>query len=357
MIVYYLHYLIVCILSSLTVFKNKIEKWIKPIVYAALAALPAFRGPRVGPDYITYVGYFTYLTGSSTNYFPTKVLFYEPSMYILPMFTKYIFGETYYAAVVFIIFAFLGTFVKIKAMDISNSFFLSICLYWSNFYLLHEMAQIRAGVAGGLCLISLRYIISRDFPKFILLVLSAAFFHYSSFVFIPLYWMNYKTFNKNLYSIPLFLVCVLSILGVKFLNPEFFAFIPKIKLYIELTSRGEQAIIRIWNNPGFLINLLITTFLIFKQEAISKCNKYFILLLKLNILSVLMFMSFEQVPVVAIRGSQVIGIVQICLFPSIIYGFEKKWIGYAIIIAISIIYFYNHIIRLNLFNGYYFWWN
>jgi hypothetical protein len=61
-------------------------------------------------------------------------------------------------------------------------------------------------------------------------------------------------------------------------------------------------------------------------------------------------------PIFAIRISQMLGVVQLCLFPSLIYVFREKVGGYGVIIFISLVYFYNHIIRLKLFDTYYVWW-
>lgn len=356
MIIYYIQYLVVSLISFLSVFKQKNTLKIAAIVFVILFSLVAFRDKNIDRDYNVYLQYFNLLSGDNVNYFKEKILVYEPSNYFIPLFFKLILGNKYFIHFSFITFAFLGVFLKLKSLKLSNSFFLSILLYLTNFYLLHEMTQIRAGVATGLFLISLPYLYERKQYKYMLIISMACFFHYSSILFFPLYFIiKPNTLNKKFWLTILTIVSIISLTGNDLLNPKILSFIPKIKIYVELMSQGEHDIINIWNNPGFLINIFMTYLLLFKAKLIILKNKYFIILLKINIMSIIIYMGCSSIPPLAIRASQLIGVVQIILFPCIIFCFKEKVIPYTLILFISLTYFYNHYIRVDLLQPYQSW--
>lgn len=355
MFVYYLHYIIVSLVSSLSIFKSKNTKYIAVVVFVLLVALAGFRG-QVGRDYTLYIKYFNALTSDNFDYFGNKFLFYEPSNYALPYLLKLIFGREYFIQLCFLLFAFLGVYYKMKAMEMSNSFFLSILIYLTNFYLLHEMVQIRAGIASGIFLLSIKHIYNRNFGKFLLYILWACFFHYSSALYLFLYFLNPASLNKIWWIIVLSSFSILSLLGINIFDLTVLSFIPKIQAYIELMKAGgDFVLINVWTSFAFLINFLLTFFLLLKSSLLIDKNKYFIILLKINILSIIAYMSFASMPVFAARVSQLLGVVQIILFPIIVYAFKEKIIPYTIIVLISLSFFYYYFIQLDFFKPYYTW--
>lgn len=58
MIVYYIHYLLVFIISGFSVYKRKIQSITAIVIFLILFLFAALRGPHVGRDYVVYVDYF-----------------------------------------------------------------------------------------------------------------------------------------------------------------------------------------------------------------------------------------------------------------------------------------------------------
>jgi hypothetical protein len=357
MIFYVVQYILVFVFSSLTMFRRKAEPYVFPIIFLTLFLFAAFRGTYIGPDYINYLMNFRKLLSTHNEYFTFKrMAIYEPSYYLIPLLAKTISAQ-YYSYITFAIFAFLGVYFKMRAFYLSNSFFLSIVLYFGTYFFLHEMAQIRAGVAAGIFLLSIDYIYNRQFAKYCLCILCACFFHYSAIFFLPAYFLRPGTFKKRNYSILLISACLLSLLGVNLLNPSLLTFIPKISLYLEMAEREKlYSTLKIWNSPGFLINLFVTFLLLYKSKLLETKNKYFFFMLKLNIVSILILLTLASIPVLAGRVSQLLGIIQLVLFPTLIYAFGKKPIGYLIVLMIPALYFYNYLFFAPIFRPYYAWW-
>jgi hypothetical protein len=144
---YYLLFLFIAF-SSIWRFKQKY--WVVFLWAFFLFLIAALRNENVDRDYLTYI----------LNYEQTAkrlALTIEPTFYLFSIIARSIFDNVIF---LFIIYAFLGVFIKIYAISkLSKELYLfSFLVYFSNFFLLHEMTQIRAGVAAAFILISLLYI-------------------------------------------------------------------------------------------------------------------------------------------------------------------------------------------------------
>jgi len=356
MVWYFLNYFLIFFLGVVGFFKEKSTAYIKPIAFCILFLFAFSKGEFAGWDSHSYVLYFHKVTKASVSYLPDNITFFEPAYFFIPYMSKLLVGK-HFIALSFAVFAFLGIALKLKSFYLSNSEALSLILYTGTFFMLHEMTQIRVGVAAGLFLCAIRYIQERNMKLYFLFIFMACLFHYSSFILFFLYFLNPHVLQKKLYVFLIGGSVLLSILGLSILNPNVFSFIPKIQAYLELSQQSDAYDeLKTWNNPGFWINLILTLVLFYFSDSLQQKNKYFIILLKINILSVVAYLALAAMPVVAGRLSQLFAIVQIVLYPSVIYIFkERKW-GYAIVIFISLLYIYNYTLRVPIVHPYYTWW-
>ncbi len=352
MFIYYIQYFIVFFISFLTSFKRHSEKYIAIIIYALLVILPVLKGAHVDRDFSVYQYYFQNII--KIDYVGEKIFYYEPINYILPFIANKI-NSQYFVHISLGIMTLIGVYLKLKSFDISNSFFLSVALYLTNFYLLHEWTQLRSGISSGIFLLSIKHIYNRDPIKYARNMFFACMFHYSSVLYLPLYFFSGEKINTRIYLIIIIIFSLLSILNIGILDVGIFSFIPKIQAYLELMDKGVFDELNIWNNPGFMINYIITLFILINIRNLKNYNKYAILLVKINIISILLYIFLAPLPAVATRASQMLGVVQLCLFPIVIFSFKEKWVPYFVIISVSLIYFYNHYIRLELLHAYNTW--
>ena len=356
-LVYYLHYILVFFLSGLSVFRRNTNRVTLPVLGILLTAFAAFRAPGLDRDYFVYTKFFQAFIGENVEYFTLdKATFYEPSFYVIPTISEALAGSNY-LYLSFAVFACLGVYFKLKSFELSNSIFLSAILYVSYFYLIHEMTQIRVGVATGILLLAVKPALERKFPVFLLHIIGACFFHYSSILFLAIYFFNPQKINRILtfsviivaYLIALFGVDVIRLTGLYYISP-------KIAVYSETVKLKEAGnAINIFNF-WFFIDVIITSFLIYRWQSVLQQNKYFPILVKINVTGIVCYLLLSSLAIVAGRIYELFSVVQIVLYPSLIFAFRKKILGYLSCILISVLHFVYLFYIIQLFDKDYHTW-
>jgi hypothetical protein len=245
----------------------------------------------------------------------------------------------------FIVFAALGVSIKLIAIQqLSNFWLLSIAVYISFNFLYHEMIQIRAGVAAGFLLLCIKPIIERNLKVFALFTAIAISFHISSLLIIPLWFLNTKRINRNLYILSLIVVYLAVISGLSLSKLIELIPIERVQIlyqgYLLGTTQGLHSDkINLFSTIQ-LLKVSILLVLLLKVDTISRHSPFAILLVKINTLSVLSYAILSDIPVLAFRISQFLGVVEIITFPMIIYLFTERSrkIGYLVPLSVSSIF-------------------
>jgi hypothetical protein len=275
----------------------------------------------------------------------------EPAFGIIKHFNDIFFSGDVYTF--FLIFATLGISIKFLAIKkISKMPLLSVIVYLSIYFILHEMTQIRAGVAAGLFLLSIPDIYDRNFRKFIIKALLAISFHYSAIVMLPLYFLHPKKLN-----IAYFLLPIVGLISAYFglsktllsnlanLAPNFLAF--KINTYLTLLELGEHSEINIVN--FYYSSLLLLTYFGFFLYIKNKIkNDYDVLFLKFLALSLFSFYFFSCVPVFAFRISEFLNVVTVIFLPNFMLYFKQKKLVFVLLAIFLLRTFYESLGLLNL---------
>jgi hypothetical protein len=277
----------------------------------------------------------------------------EPAFWIIKHFNDIFFSGDVHTF--FLIFATLGISIKFLAIKkISKMPLLSVIVYLSIYFILHEMTQIRAGVAAGFFLLSIPDIYDRNFRKFIIKALLAISFHYSAIVMLPLYFLNPKRLNIIFLLLPTigFILAIFNLSQFFLLNfinilPNFLAY--KIQIYLELLKLGEHSEISIINiyYCFLLFSIYIFYFLLIKNKIKIKSN-YDIIFIKILSISLFTFYFFSNVPVFAYRISEFLNVVVIVFFANLILYFNQKNLVFYIMILFLFYMFYKSITLLNL---------
>ncbi len=240
----------------------------------------------------------------------------------------------------FLVYAILGVSSKIYAIRLlSKNIFLCILIYFCHFYILHELTQIRVGVATGFFLIGVYYLEKRNLCKFLFAITLATYFHYSAFVAFPL-WFVYNNNNKLKYYtllVPLGYI-IYYIGGSLIVNIP----IPYIQQKIQIYTLAEQNS----NKEGelnlfsaiYLFRIVIFFVLYFFTEKIVVQQKYIYLFLKIYAISLFSFTALATIPSFSFRIQQLFGVVEIFLIASIVYIFNNKYIGVLSVIIIAFIF-------------------
>jgi hypothetical protein len=286
----------------------------------SLFLLAAFRQENSDKDYGSYLNMYNLLIEG-------KYFIIEPTFYIIVIIIKYIFNDPIF---LFIIYAMLGVALKCKAIKILSEYcFLSLLVYLSYFFILHEMTQIRIGVSAGLMLLAIKPIYERDIKRFLCYALFSILFHYSAVLILFLWFMPKHSVNRWFYALLIPIVYLLYLVNITFTS--LLRFIPieiiqrKISIYIELTKDREMTI-----NVFNVIQLFhcgLAYLFLWKLPLLKQRNHYIPILLQCYVWSIAILVIFSDLPVFAYRISEFLGCVEIILIPCILYIFKSKKIA------------------------------
>lgn len=256
------------------------------------------------------------------------------------------------------IYALIGIASKFYAISkLSHLLFFPLLFYVSNYYIIHEITQIRAGIASGFFMISIYFLASSMRIKAFIFMLLALFFHYSSLVLLPLLFLS----NKRMpFYYRLILFCIIPLCYTfYFLHIDLLTSIPipyiahKIEAYQKLTEHGlnDYDLINVFNLV-FLVKVFIFAYIVYFYDTILEYNKSITLLLKIQFLSICTFIMFSSLPVVSFRVSELYGVTEILLFPNIYYTIKQTFASKIIVCTIGLILFiinifYNQLLKLS----------
>ncbi len=305
------------------------------LLVVILALFAAFRERKLVKDYEMYV--------QAWNRLDYEVNQIEVSFIFIRNVLRDDFGLAYIS--IFITYALLGVITKVLAVKkLSDFFYLSILIYISHFYILHELTQIRAGVAAGFILLAIIPLYKRNFKLFLLFITIAILFHYSAIMILPLWFLKSNSKVKFLY----FVVpagFILYFVGFNFMhNIPIAYFQTKMDAYQELSRKRTDGFdtINVFN-VFYLIKVAVFYFILINREKISHHNAYFYLLLRIEGLSLLALPALALIPAIAYRVHEFLGVVEIILFPLIVYAFKRRYDGYILVIALALLFLYVNI--------------
>ena len=355
-------YFILFVLNTAIVTISYFSKKYRTVAFALFGVIlilfAGFRADDVDRDYLSYVdnyqriGTFREFTADD---FSVLLLGLEPSIIFLSLLVHSVFNTP---IMLFVIYAILGVLFKLKAIrKISPEYYLMpLLLYSTHFFFLHEMTQIRAGVACGISFLSLPYIKERKPIKFILLSLLACCFHYSAVMFLPLYFLTDKI-NTKVWSNVFVFAAAMAILPFSLLTvierlPGLGVISDKIVAYQQLAEGGFASKINVFNPYIVLNELLVLLLLSVIGKSRLEAVPYLSLLLKMNIIGILMFMGFKDLPVLSFRIYEYLGFSQVFLLSSIFIFFEEKKVMFMIICFIALFYLVVDVNVSELISGY-----
>ena len=104
-------------------------------------------------------------------------------------------------------------------------------------------------------------------------------------------------------------------------------------------------------NAVVMVKLLAFYLLLWKYEVVRERGPEISLWLKIQALSIVCYTAFSFLPAISVRTSELYGVVEILLFPALIYIVRPQWAGklLAICFASGVILldiFYTHLIKL-----------
>ncbi|MDD8117538.1 EpsG family protein [Escherichia coli] len=236
----------------------------------------------------------------------------------------------------FLFFIYAGLSISIKFYTIykySSSIYLSILVYVCVFYILHEMTQIRVGLASAFFLLGIHDLIMGNKRKYLMKIFLACLCHFSSLVLIPLVFISAERVNlKIILLTPVLMLCAVLIIGD--MNPiliSLFQYLPE-----PLSSKAISYIVGVeqfgrFDSVNFFSKFTLSVFSFFILYIIAcakgKCIKPAdIIFLKLFSIMLTLFYFFSSVPVLASRIFELLAVSMILSFPEICKKIQPSWI-------------------------------
>lgn len=308
-----------------------------------LFLIAAFRDSEAFKDYTGYIEYYDSVLNTSFSNV-------EPSFILITHIVDNLFADHFY---LFVIYAFLGIFLKFYAINkLTKLRLLSVLIYFSGYFFLFEMTQIRAGIAGALLLLCIKPIKEKKAAKFFLFATLAFFFHYSAIIIFPLYFLDPNKLNQRIYFALIPLAYILYFLKLDFLS--FMDSVPidliRIKYMSYHSYANEDNKINLFNFL-FLSRCLLAFLFLWKWKLLAEKNDYSSIMIKIYVIGLFIFITFAGIPGISSRTSELLTIVEIVLIPLVIYLFKEKYLALMMVVAIGFIFLNFYLFYGELFIG------
>lgn len=277
-------------------------------IFTILFAVSACR-VNVGNDYAKYVEFMHLIACDAYDFVPTEVGF----NLLVTVLYELAGGENF--LLVFAVFAFVTIFFFIKAMyEQSDSFGWSFFLFMAFGFYFHTFNTVRYYLALSVALYSIKYVLKKEWGKFIMLVLLGSTFHKSLLVVIPLYflatlaWKKWQLALMALFCTTFFFLQDFYLKVVVFLYPSY-----------EDTEYLEGGIS--WFNILRCLGVLTLALIYYKKAVAGSARNRFYFYCNLGALVLYVCCSF--LPIVT-RIGYYLNMTQILFIPAILARIEDK---------------------------------
>lgn len=321
--------------------KNKVyNEIIYKIVCLLCVLFVAFREIGIDHDSLGYYNYY--------NMGDEMWVFAEPTFGVISIFVKFIFNDFRFLLIIYAIIGVVLKFIVIKR--ISEYRWLTVLVYFSTFFLLHEFTQIRASVASGLFLLALIYLVKKRIMVYVGLILFACFWHYSALILLPLFLLNNAYITRHQKKIiALAIPCGIFLHCISF-SPMLLIPIETIRLKLEIYTRTQENADVGLNvfNLVYIVKYILLYCILYYYDTLYAKMKYVSIFLKIYAFSLFLYLSFSYNTIFAMRFSELLGVVEIFLIPSLYYIIKPRIVSSVLVVLIAFIYLLINIYSLEL---------
>lgn len=243
-------------------------------------------------------------------------------------------GGEYYE-LVFAVFAFVTLILFLKAfyeqsVDFAWTYFLfmTLGLYFQTYN------TMRYYLALAIALYAMRYVLNRDWIKFVFWILMAALFHKSVLLTIPVYWIASYTWKRWM-----------IVVGLVFSAGCFLGKSVVLKVALLLYPSYENTVyLEGGTSPVSIVRglLVIGLYLWYRKRYLGeKEDKELVFYAQLNLLSVVVCIFFSFLPVVT-RIAYYFSVSQLLMIPKILHGITQEHVRkkVTLIVAVTCVVFF-----------------
>jgi hypothetical protein len=264
----------------------------------------------------------------------------EPAFWIIVKVNELLFSGQLQG--LFLIFALLGVTVKLYAVRKTSLVpWFSLLLYISFYYSLHELTQIRVGVASGLLLLGIYDFAKGSLYSYFAKFVVAVCFHYSAFVMLVILLLRREYVNRPFFiALPLVGLVLCQFFPLNRILEIFIPYLPsfvstKLGIYLHLMSLGQYSDINIFN---LYYNFLLAFYLVLVILSRRLNSSVDVVMLKLLGVMLFCFYFFSPVPVLAFRISEFFGVVIIILLANVSVLVKQRWMYFSLVGVFAFLY-------------------
>ena len=223
---------------------------------------------------------------------------------------------------------------------------LTLTIYISYYYMMHEMVQIRAGVAAGLFLWAIYFYVKKKKLWTLTFIILGTLFHFSAAAGLVIFLLRDKLPNWErivLYAlVPVGMLVYFSHFDISMLLPDVFG-LERLMKYREANEMGAEDDLAGWmfeSHPLIWMNIVLYYASIYYHDFLKERFKYTTIAIKVQAVGFcfLFFVnSFSKV--VGNRMNDYFSIASILLWTASIYAFYPKLLSKLLSNAISTIRF------------------
>lgn len=264
----------------------------------------------------------------------------EPTFMWLATIAKTIGSSPY---IFLFLYAVLGISLKLAAVRKYAPFiWVSVAIYLSHFYILHDLIQVRASVASAFLLLSIKPLYDRKFLPFFCLAFIASLFHYSAISIFVLYVFRPGKINRYLYAGIILAAYALALKGITFGTMGQYIPISPVRegitRYQMVMEAGSFAEPLSLFNGRQILRCLTVFLLLFHIDKFNAQYKYAILCLKIETLAIVCFLLLSDIPVLASRLSDLFFVIEIFTIPLLAYLFRPRRIAVLFPLGMGLLY-------------------
>lgn len=247
----------------------------------------------------------------------------------------------------FVTYALISIAIHLPVLwKLSRLPFLTLTIYISYYFMIHEMVQIRVGVAVGLFLWAIYHYVNQRKTAALACILAGVFFHYSAAVGLVIFLFNERISEWQKYMlyliVPIGIAAYFANVDISYLVPDGFGG-DKLAIYRNVRDIGneeELAGIRFERNPIIWMNIILYYVCIYFRDYLTKQCKYVPIAIKLQAVGFccLFFLKGFSM-VVGNRLNDYFSIVSIILWTAAVYVFYPQIIAKVITNIVSSVRF------------------
>lgn len=281
------------------------------VIYALLAGVSACR-VAIGRDYWVYWLNFQLIAQD-------RHVAYEPGFQLVVRLMQAVFGDDTYKPI-FFLFSVLTVFFFLKALhDQGKWYAASLYLLLTGGYYFSSMHNVRYYFALAIAMYSVKYVLRKEYGKFLLWILAAALFHKSVLVVIPAYlvagWLSDVTL-KTWHYIAGGLLSASLIAGRDLYREIIFTFYPYYR-GSEFDTGGIS-----WANVAKCLGTIVLAVICWKRSMKQdRTNRFYFFL---NLAGLILYTCGSFIPEVS-RIGYYLTVYQIFLIANLLQDMKKGW--------------------------------